>query len=170
MKKYFLHFAIYACSIFHASLTLACTTVAECAQEAVEAALKSEAAHKIAVPSGAVMAFNLKECPQGWKTIKEAKGRVIVGAGSGNRDQNDNKLTNRMVGKTGGEEAHTLTIPEIPSHSHSYQHQANVSGGCGLSGCNSHSTYPSYTTGTTGEGKAHNNMPPFLVLLYCERL
>jgi hypothetical protein len=51
---------------------------------------------KIEIPSGAVLAFNRKSCPTGWKPIKVAKGRVIVGAGRGKG------LSERKLGDTGG--------------------------------------------------------------------
>jgi hypothetical protein len=36
-----------------------------------------------AIPSGAVMAFNLTSCPQGWSNYANADGRVIVGFSAG---------------------------------------------------------------------------------------
>ena len=76
------------------------------------------------------------------------------------------------VGETGGQERVTLTINEIPSHSHHYdrfQKHWNcylINDGVG------HEQYPckeenedwtsSTTTSSTGGGASHNNMPPYL--------
>lgn len=150
----------------------ACNSVRECAQQAVEAALAAREAHRIAVPSGAVMAFNLPKCPVGWRPFQPAAGRVVVGAGEGNRDMHDQPLTKREVGDSAGAEAHALSEGEMPAHVHTYiftNHQ----------GTPKHTDYSAHefgdsntptNTSSTGGGKPHNNMPPFVVLKYCERI
>jgi microcystin-dependent protein len=45
--------------------------------------------------------------------VPDARGRGPIGQGDGGPS-----LTNRVVGQTGGEEAHTLTTQEMPPHSH----------------------------------------------------
>ena len=80
------------------------------------------------------------------------------------------------VGDTGGEETHTLTISEMPWHSHEYEKFCHKSytyfdspSGSNLSfPCNT--TYGkdprkflnTYSTTSVGGGGSHNNMPPFL--------
>ena len=77
------------------------------------------------------------------------------------------------VGDTGGEERHTLTISEIPSHSHTYEKFCYEHVCRPLDDAKSLSCYParnksdekflqSYSTQSTGEGNSHNNMPPYL--------
>lgn len=151
---------------------IACGTVLECSQQSVEAALKAETASKISVPSGAVMAFNLSECPQGWKELKEASGRVLVGAGNGNRDQKDKPLTDRKLGATGGEETHVLTVQEMPAHHHTviFTDHHNTPANTDTSPNEWGNTNSSTNTQDTGGGAEHNNMPPYLVLLYCQRM
>ena len=80
---------------------------------------------KDVVPSGAVMAFDIRgsgdpdECPDGWSRFRDAGGRVIIGAGShSQRDMNGKPLTNYTKGDNGGEEEHTLATREMPNHSH----------------------------------------------------
>lgn len=119
----------------------------------------------VAVPRGAVMAFNLKTCPKGWHPFGVAAGRVVVGTGAGAG------LTVRSLGDSGGEEQHMLTVEEMPSHSHggnvslgghSYEHHQYGNGR--LPG-------ESWQSGTmaTGGNRPHNNMQPYIALLYCEK-
>jgi|SRR6185437_9745084 len=78
-------------------------------------------------------------------------------------------------GQLGGEVAHTLTIPEIPAHTHSVTASsapADKSGTAGNVWAKAPSAYDSAlggamsTTEVTSEGgnQPHNNMPPYLVL------
>jgi microcystin-dependent protein len=68
------------------------------------------------------------------------------------------------LGGTGGEESHTLTIAEIPAHSHSYsQHNA---GGSGMTDNGNNNGNVTANTGSTGGGQPHNNMPPYITLNY----
>ncbi|MFQ3244837.1 MAG: hypothetical protein ACI9SP_001473 [Arenicella sp.] len=146
-------------------------TVVECAQKAVEAAYQAKLAFKTALPKGAVMAFNLASCPNGWKEYEALRGRVIVGSGQGIDAGNSALLTSRSLNSSGGEEKHQLTVAEMPSHQHSgefgggphsYEHHQNNHR---LNGEN-----PKKLTGATGGNTPHNNMQPFHVLMYCERL
>ena len=77
-------------------------------------------------------------------------------------------------GATGGEATHTLTVEEMPSHSH------NVNAGAKFSNGNSGKTIQrGYGDDTqlcqgdltnTGGGQAHNNMPPYLVVNIWKRV
>lgn len=105
-------------------------------------------------------------------------GRTPIGAGSGGG------LTSRTLAATGGEESHTLTISEMPSHNHdvtdpghthTYYNQSNSTNpavslttmGVADDTNEVHNTSSS-TTGISiqnrGGGAAHNNMQPYLVL------
>lgn len=68
------------------------------------------------------------------------------------------------LGGAGGADKHTLTVAEIPSHTHSYTHVA--SGGAQIATTGGTASVQSATTGAQGGGNAHNNMPPYLVLNY----
>ncbi len=139
-----------------------CTTVADCAQKAMEAAYQAKLAFQIALPKGAVMAFNLPKCPDGWAPFAPLSGRVIVGVGAGAG------LTERKLGDRGGEEEHRLTVDEMPSHSHQYQTAQNWDGDrSGRQNAGYERITPS--TSPAGGDKPHNTMPPFQALLYCER-
>ena len=59
------------------------------------------------VPPGAVVAFD-GECPKnGWETYQLGAGRFLFGADK-----------TRVLHDEGGEENHTLSIPEMPKHNH----------------------------------------------------
>ena len=98
-------------------------------------------------------------------TWTQLKDRFLLGAGS--------TYTN---GSTGGEASHTLTVNEMPSHSH--PQYVTVSSGGSLSANCDYDSYASgkarksaqnVSTGTTGGGNSHNNMPPYLVVYMWQR-
>jgi microcystin-dependent protein len=88
--------------------------------------------------------------------LPDLRSKMIVGQGQGTG------LTNRTLAATGGEETHVLSIAELPSHQHGIA--GFVLGGAGGSTTNVGSG--SAATQPAGSGLAHNNMPPFLVMVY----
>lgn len=101
----------------------------------------------------------------GYFRLPDFSSRVPLGAGSGSG------LTARSVGDQGGEEAHTLTIPELAAHNHvvpinsatsqqvadTAHRYRNTAGG----------TPADITSEDAGEDTAHENMPPFTAVLWC---
>lgn len=91
-------------------------------------------------------------------------GRVLVAKSS------DTEFD--TIGKTGGEKTHTLTIAEMPSHTHSTNF--NMYTGAGVFGYTSppplidaNGTLDKNIqpiTSSTGGGGAHNNLPPYQVV------
>lgn len=81
------------------------------------------------------------------------------------------------AGTTGGDATHTLTVDEMPSHSHESlngggygNHFAAGSSGVYVVSANKNITaYTPYTT-ATGGGAAHNNMPPYLAVYVWRRI
>jgi microcystin-dependent protein len=159
---------VLAASIGRAYAQAECSTVADCAQKAVVAAKAALAAASAAIPKGAVLAFRTETCPAGWIAIPELSGRVIVGAGVGNKDEAGHALTPRKLGDAGGEEKHQLTVAELAKHAHGTQ---------GYNGTDSDHTrrgdslFTATNTRTQPEGgdQPHNVMQPYFVLTYCEK-
>ncbi len=129
------------------------------------------------IPKGAVMAFNLAACPDGWTQFTPARGRTILGVGQSTPEDTKYKL-----GTTGGAETHTLTIEEFPPHNHGLVGAGNGSYLKQWNATNAHYAVPcpnaragSFRTSrlpngwSEGEAKPHNTMPPFIALLYCEK-
>jgi microcystin-dependent protein len=94
------------------------------------------------------------------------KGRVAAGADSNDIDFN-------LLGKTGGEKTHILTINEIPSHTHrtenicSYPEGVpNTHTGYGYNEISLNKSSYGSDIGATGGGQAHNNLQPYLVINY----
>ena len=81
--------------------------------------------------------------------------------------------TYKSAGLTGGEADHTLTVAEMPSHSH----QQYVTAGTGTEAQRSDynedgtfSRYPQCSTSSTGGGGSHNNMPPYITVYVWRRI
>jgi microcystin-dependent protein len=103
--------------------------------------------------------------------LPDLRGRVIAGKDDMGGTSAD-RLTNLsggvdgdVLGATGGAETHTLTTAELPAHTHSVPSGGSGSSNYGLGGSSS-SFSVSQTTGSTGNGDAHNNVQPTLILNY----
>ena len=98
------------------------------------------------------------------------EGRVLVGKAAAG--------TFSTAGATGGAETHTLTIPEMPSHTHPGIYAADTKnitlngggsqynltfGSSGTNGTNG------IVTGSSGSGGAHNNLQPYIVVYIWQR-
>lgn len=130
------------------------------------------------IPSGLICMWSGSTPPDGWalcdgtNNTPDLRGRFVLGSN-----------TSHVLGTTGGSETVVLTISHMPSHTHVQQlaqngnkrpMQSNQSSG-------SSGYYDSYTytnTGTTnnvptlstGNGVAHENMPPYYTLAYIMKL
>lgn len=121
-------------------------------------------------------------------TWEQIKGRFLLGVSS-----------SHPVNQTGGEESHTLTVNEMPSHQHNLKTTSNGSGyfsmlnadsagsawvgdtqfmlaakrKVGSTGFDATITTSNLMTGepigNTGGGQSHNNMPPYLAVYMWKR-
>ncbi len=90
--------------------------------------------------------------------VPDFRDRFVLGGGG-----------THTVGETGGEETHTLTVEEMPEHSHGlqtnpspYQQTSKVA-----SLVSTENGYRfDFSTEKTGDTVPHNNMPPYYVLCY----
>lgn len=163
----------------------------------------------LVMPTGAILPFGGSEAPDGWvlcngssysrttyadlfavigiaygandgSTFKvpDLRGRMCLGAGAGSG------LTNRTLASTGGEETHQLTIPEMPSHTHTvndpgHRHgltaydAGSLTGSLGRSVSTMGDVHPStdvaltgISINPTGGDQPHNVMNPYLVVNY----
>ena len=164
------------------------------------------------IPPGAVVAFaqRYEEVPGRWSLFDKAGGRVIVGAGPHQNDwyrsddlDRETALrisTYAVVGETpdanssvrssdGGEETHTLTVEEIPGHTHSILaedgpgnfrsieemdlHVAlhlSDSGGANKSNSSDGDLSKGgrrMRLSDTGGSQPYNNIPPYIALYFC---
>ena len=78
---------------------------------------------------------------------------------------------NATLGTTGGETLHTLTVNQIPAHKHSLNYSNTGASGTARSVIASAGTNTSSNViNSTGNGAAHNNMPPYLVVNMWKRV
>ena len=73
------------------------------------------------------------------------------------------------AGTTGGEATHTLTVDEMPSHTHTYSIATTTGNDAGGDGVQYYRTHSTATSGSTGGGLAHNNMPPYIAVYVWKR-
>lgn len=91
-----------------------------------------------------------------WERIKD---KFLLGSGD-----------SYSAGTTGGSATHTLTIDEMPTHSHQYYRMKKGGDTWWVAGSNGTIFTQEYTnTNSTGNGQAHNNMPPYLTLYIWKR-
>lgn len=131
-------------------------------------------------PKGMIVAWAgaSNNIPDGWSLCDgnnetpNLQGKFILGT-----DDNDNTYA---VGKSGGEETHTLTIEEMPSHSHFHKDWKDQNAPAFFDGNNGCACGPRGDCGcginrvinkdkdkiSQGGDKAHNNMPPYFALCY----
>jgi hypothetical protein len=104
-----------------------------------------------------------------WEVDTEFEARFPVGAGafvaSGAVAVMGKATSTAIV----GEDQHTLTIPEMPAHTHNFfplvTADANNGGANGVQ----YGTTANVATSSTGDGTSHNNLPPFYGVYFIKR-
>ena len=141
---------------------------------------------KNAIPAGTIIAYNSTTPPNGWVLCDgsngspDLRGRFVLGAttSSTNAPQLSSSLASRTINISGGLENVYLGLQNIPDHTHSglISHTnlsaASVDGNDG-GAPGTQSDVANWSTSThtsetndTGNNLAHENMPPYYVLIY----
>jgi microcystin-dependent protein len=134
--------------------------------ESVPYALQARYSLNDGVPAGTIIMWGRSEIPDGWAVCDgtndtpDLENRFIVSTG--------NKYS---LGAQGGEALVTLSVGQMPSHSHS----GNVSnGGYSFEHHQSNGRFPgqywSTSSGNTGSSQAHENRPPYYALRFLMKL
>lgn len=135
-----------------------------------------------AIPIGTIQMWPTSSAPSGWllcngssfssgtypdlasvlggSTLPDFTGRFPLGSGN----SGVNGSTNHSLGSEGGEETHTLTINEMPSHNHGITYSGKSKSGSGGEVSDLENNASTINTNNTGGGNAHNNMPPFYTI------
>ena len=124
---------------------------------------------------------------QGWALCDgqggrpDLRGRFIVGYDDRTSDPSNGIWDSNYntIGNSGGEKEHTLTVSEIPSHQHFFEYSRDGLAAADGSNqrvetINSSGQPPSdgqnAQTSFKGGGNAHENRPPYTVLVYVMRV
>lgn len=131
--------------------------------------IAGKALRDIFYPIGAIYQSTVNTDPStfiGGTWERFGNGRVLVGV-----DENDSDFN--TPNKTDGEKKHTLTIAEMPSHSHGQVVTANNTGSAIRRDYDSDGSAGIYSQGVqteaTGGGQAHNNLQPYITVYMWRR-
>ena len=141
-------------------------------------------------PSGTVI-FRLSEEPTDieraypvgtiYINVTDTNPSVLLGFGTWQRIDAGRTLVSSstsgryLTGNKGGEETHTLTVQELPSHNHAqnvsaYSASGKAGGRVDYKEDNKVTFYSQgISTGETGGGLGHNNMPPYVAVSIWQR-
>ena len=119
------------------------------------------------VPSGAIIMWSgaANAIPTGYvlcngsNNTPDLRNRFVVGAGSG---------SNYSVNDTGGADSVTLTVDQIPAHTHTYIDQYVVidNGYRPWPASNNDCAQRNVNSGSAGGGQSHENRPPYYALCF----
>lgn len=128
-------------------------------------------------PIGAIIVWSgtADSVPQGWSICNGENGtldlrdKFVLGAGTGHE-----------VGKTGGSEEVTLTVDEMPSHSHIFRIDSTSGsqevsvrsatlGSANITFLNLQAGISNNPVGLSGSSNPHPNMPPYYTALYIQK-
>lgn len=99
--------------------------------------------------------------------VPDLRGRVPLGAGTGTAaGATAHTMGSQPTSGVGGEETHTLSVSEMPAHTHTIAAHINSTAFStgDLTRGNNVGTEAEWTSDSTGSGTAHNNMQPVSVI------
>lgn len=106
--------------------------------------------------------------PEGWQECTDLRGRMPLGWNPDDADFN-------QIGTMNGEKTHTLTVAEMPAHSHSGKTLTpseavgiHWDGHDGIGFRPGSANNAPGDTGLTGGNQPHNNMPPYRIIKFIE--
>ncbi len=128
------------------------------------------------LPIGSIVIWSgtVASIPTGWQLCDGTNGtpdlrdRFVVGARQDSGGVSMTSVSGSLT-KIGGEAKHTLTIDEMPAHTHSYTQAVSGSGWGGDKGSQSTGSRVS-TTSSTGGGQPHNILPPYYALCFIMKM
>ena len=125
-------------------------------------------------PVGAIYTAITSGSPQtvfGGTWVSFGQGRVLVGHDDAAEPDTDFVAPSGDGSSVllGGAKTHTLSIDEIPSHTHGFTAHLTTSGSNNRTGGGELSASASGTTAATGGGTAHNNLQPYVVVYMWKR-
>jgi len=120
------------------------------------------------LPSGSIVMWNSTTIPEGWKvcdgtnSTPNMSGKFVLGYGT------------KSLLNTGGEENVSLSLSQVPPHSHSYHNHGGSGSYTGSFQNQNHFSVEQSgyleTGGAGSDSNSHNNMPPYFVLLYIMKI
>lgn len=115
------------------------------------------------INGGVIWAFGrpVSEIPNGWKECLDIRGKTVVGL-----DPNDPDFA--TLKGTLGEKKHTLTVPELPSHSHGYDRVRDDGSASGNAVAHPDAGTNYRQTSSVGGNQAHNNIQPSIIAYFIE--
>lgn len=102
-------------------------------------------------------------------TWEQLKGKFLVGVDSSDTDF-------ETSGKTGGEKTHTLTVDEMPKHTHNLKTggKTNAWKAPNYALCYQYQEESVFSStegiGIAGDSQAHNNLPPYMTVYMWKRI
>jgi len=129
------------------------------------------------VPSGTIMIWysSTGSIPFGWQicdgtnSTPDLRNSFVIG---GKQDDGGVVKTNvtGSLTATGGATTVTLTVDQIPAHTHSAYIHTRTDTGTSIVDLTSTAGWASYNTSSTGGGGSHTNMPPYHALCYIMKI